>query len=98
MAHTKSGGSTKNTRDSNPQYLGVKLFDGQTAKPGSILIRQRGNKFIAGKNVGQGKDHTLFSLSGGTVKFSQKRKTNFAGKTRKVSVVNVIFSQKLRKK
>jgi large subunit ribosomal protein L27 len=90
MAHTKSGGSTKNIRDSRPKYLGVKLYDGQTAQPGSILIRQRGNKFYPGKNVEQGKDHTLFSLITGKVKFTKKRRTNFHGKTKKISVINIV--------
>ena len=90
MAHTKSGGSAKNLRDSKPKYLGVKLYDGQKAKPGAILVRQRGNKFYPGENVREGKDHTLFSTVEGTVKFSQKRRKRFSGKTRKVSVVNVI--------
>ncbi|MBU1179263.1 50S ribosomal protein L27 [Patescibacteria group bacterium] len=90
MAHKKAGGSTKNNRDSNPKYLGVKLYDGQTTKSGSIIVRQRGTAFVAGKNVGQGKDHTLFSLIIGKVKFTKKRKTNFTGSTKKVSVINVI--------
>jgi len=90
MAHRKAGGSAKNLRDSNPKYLGVKLYDGQTAKPGSILIRQRGNKYYPGENVQQGKDHTLFSVVLGKVKFSKKRKTRFDGKNKRVSIVNVI--------
>lgn len=89
MAHTKSGGSTKNTGDSGPKYLGIKLFDGQMATPGTIIVRQKGNKFVAGKNVGQGKDYTLFSLIKGFVKFSQKRKKGFNGQTKKISVVSV---------
>jgi large subunit ribosomal protein L27 len=72
MAHHKGGGSAKNGRDSNPQYLGVKLYAGQVAKPGSILVRQRGNHFWPGKNVGQGKDYTLFALTHGTVEFHKK--------------------------
>ena len=90
MAHRKAGGSTQNTGDSKPKYLGVKLYDGQTAKAGSILIRQRGNKFWPGKNVREGKDHTLFSTMAGKVKFSKERKTKFDGKTRHVSIVNVL--------
>ncbi len=89
MAHTKSGGSTKNVRDSQPKYLGVKLFDGQAAKAGSIIIRQKGNKYFPGKNVAQGKDYTLFSLVKGKVKFLNKKKTNFNGKSRRISVVAV---------
>ena len=62
MAHRKAGGSAKNLRDSQPIYLGVKLFDGQQANAGSVLVRQRGTKILAGKNVKVGKDHTLFSV------------------------------------
>jgi len=89
MAHTKSGGTTKNVRDSQPKYLGIKLSDGQLATPGAIIVRQKGNRFAAGKNVGQGKDYTLFSLVKGEIKFSQKRKTGFNGQTKKISVVSV---------
>jgi large subunit ribosomal protein L27 len=90
MAHRKAGGSAKNLRDSNPKYLGTKLYDGQKASVGSIIVRQRGTKIIAGENVGVGKDHTLFSLVDGTVKFDSKRKTHFDGKTvvkKRVSVL-----------
>jgi len=90
MAHKKSAGTTKNGRDSNPKYLGVKLTDGDTAQPGSVLIRQRGTDVMAGKNVGMGKDHTLFALVGGKVKFTTKRKMNFDRKTVVKKVVHVI--------
>lgn len=73
MAHKKGVGSTDNGRDSNPKYLGVKLFGGQAAKAGSIIVRQRGTKFHPGENVGMGRDHTLFALTGGTVVFKKKR-------------------------
>ena len=89
MAHKKSSGTTKNTRDSNPKYLGVKLFDGQTAKAGSIIIRQRGNKFYPGKNVKQGRDHTLFATTNGKVKFSKIRKTKFNGQIKRVSLISI---------
>jgi large subunit ribosomal protein L27 len=69
MAHTKAQGSVKGNRDSIAKRLGVKIYGGQKAKAGSILIRQKGTKFHAGKNVGMGKDHTLFSLIDGIVKF-----------------------------
>ena len=59
MAHRKAGGSAKNLRDSNPKYLGTKLYDGEKAKVGSIIVRQRGTKIMAGENVGLGNDHTL---------------------------------------
>ncbi len=69
MAHKKGGGSTKNGRDSISKRLGVKLFGGQVAKAGNIIVRQRGTKFYPGKNVGMGKDYTLFALKDGKVKF-----------------------------
>ena len=69
MSKTKGGGSTRNGRDSRAQRLGVKVFDGTVVKTGSILVRQRGTQFHPGRNVGQGKDDTLFALSEGTVKF-----------------------------
>jgi large subunit ribosomal protein L27 len=90
MAHRKAGGTAKNLRDSNPKYLGTKLADGQRAQPGSIIIRQRGTVIMAGKNVAMGKDHTLFALKDGTVKFGSKRKTNFNSKIAIKKVVNVI--------
>lgn len=72
MAHKKGAGSTKNGRDSNAKRLGVKKFGGQFVKAGNILIRQRGTKFQPGKNVGCGKDFTLFALVDGTVKYDSK--------------------------
>ncbi len=71
MAHKKSGGSAKNGRDSHSKRLGIKLYDGQTAKPGSILVRQRGTKIHPGLNVKRGSDDTLFALKGGTVVFEK---------------------------
>ena len=79
MAHRKAGGSAKNLTDSNPKYLGTKLYAGEKAKAGSIIIRQRGTKILAGTNVLVGKDHTLFDTKEGTVKCGTKRKTNFDG-------------------
>ena len=72
MAHKKGVGSSKNGRDSNPKYLGVKLFGGQHAKSGSIIVRQRGTKHNPGRNVGVGRDHTLFALVEGHVVFKKK--------------------------
>lgn len=72
MAHKKGQGSSRNGRDSNAQRRGVKKFGGEVVQPGSIIIRQLGNKYHAGKGVGQGKDYTLFSLIDGHVKFDQK--------------------------
>ncbi|MBZ4682705.1 MAG: large subunit ribosomal protein [Fusobacteriaceae bacterium] len=71
FASKKGAGSTKNGRDSNPKYLGVKRYDGQFVKAGNIIVRQRGNKFYAGTNMGQGKDFTLFALVDGYVKFER---------------------------
>jgi len=72
MAHKKAAGSTKNGRDSNPKYLGVKRYGGENVLAGNILVRQRGTKVHAGDNVGMGKDHTLFALKDGVVKFAKK--------------------------
>jgi large subunit ribosomal protein L27 len=69
MAQKKGGGSTRNGRDSQPKMLGVKVFGGQAIPAGSIIVRQRGTKFHAGANVGMGRDHSLFALVGGAVKF-----------------------------
>ncbi|MCF6329322.1 MAG: 50S ribosomal protein L27 [Henriciella sp.] len=73
MAHKKSGGSTRNGRDSNPKYLGVKKYGGEHVIPGNIIIRQRGTKTYPGRGVGMGKDHTLFALIEGKVEFMRKR-------------------------
>jgi len=90
MAHRKAGGSAKNLTDSNPQYLGVKLSDGQKASIGDIIVRQRGTNVMAGNNVGVGKDHTLFALAEGKVKFSTKRKTTFTGEATKRKQVDIV--------
>ena len=76
MAHKKAGGSSKNGRDSNPNFLGVKRFGGQTVSAGEILVRQRGTKFHPGINVGKGRDDTLFALKTGAVEFKTKGKNN----------------------
>jgi large subunit ribosomal protein L27 len=73
MAHKKGAGSSSNGRDSNPQYLGVKAYGGQTVTAGSIIIRQRGTQFHPGFNVGQGKDYTLFALKAGKVEFQGRK-------------------------
>ncbi len=90
MAHTKAGGSAKNLRDSNPKYLGVKRADGQSVATGEVIVRQRGTKIMAGRNTGVGRDHTLFALKDGVVKFRQARKTNFDGRTVTRKVVDII--------
>jgi large subunit ribosomal protein L27 len=73
MAHKKGAGSSRNGRDSESKRLGVKLFGGQTAKAGNIIVRQRGTKHNPGVNVGLGKDHTLFALTDGEVEFKRKK-------------------------
>lgn len=85
MAHKKSGGSTKNGRESAAQRLGVKRHDGQVVTAGSILVRQRGTRMHAGENVGVGRDHTLWARVDGTVKFSPYAK----GRRKQVSIVPV---------
>jgi large subunit ribosomal protein L27 len=72
MAHKKGQGSTRNGRDSNPQYLGIKAYGGQEVTGGTIIVRQRGTRFFPGQNVGQGKDDTLFAKISGVVKFQDK--------------------------
>ncbi|MFH1714360.1 MAG: 50S ribosomal protein L27 [Candidatus Nealsonbacteria bacterium] len=89
MAKTKAAGATKLGRDSRPKYLGVKLFGGQSAKAGSIIIRQRGSKYLPGKNVKKGGDDTIYALKEGVVYFTTKNKKGFNNSQRKVKVVNV---------
>lgn len=84
MAHKKGQGSTRNGRDSNPKYLGVKAYAGEAVTAGSIIVRQRGTKIHPGENVGVGRDHTLFALIDGKVKFESHR-----GSQRKASIVPV---------
>lgn len=76
MATKKAGGSTKNGRDSNPKMLGVKVYGGQTVTAGNIIVRQRGTEFHPGVGVGMGRDHTLFALTDGVVKFETRGKFN----------------------
>lgn len=90
MAHRKAGGSTKLGRDSESKRLGVKLFAGQKAKAGSIIIRQRGTKFKPGENVKQGHDDTLYATKPGTVKFLTKKIINFNGRRRARKIVSVL--------
>lgn len=89
MAHRKAGGTAKNLSDSKPKYLGVKLYDGQEAKAGSVIVRQRGTQILPGINVGMGKDHTLFALVSGVVKFGSTRKTRYDGSKIVKKVVSV---------
>jgi len=90
MAHTKAVGSTRLGRDSRSKRLGVKLYAGQIAQAGNVLIKQRGNKFWPGKNVKQGGDDTLYALKSGHIQFGTKVKTDFTGHKKLVKVINVI--------
>ena len=90
MAHTKAIGSTQLGRDSRPKYLGVKLHEGELAKPGSIIIRQRGSKVIPGKGVRIGSDDTIYAVIAGKVKFTTKKKTKYNGSKRLVKIVSVV--------
>ena len=90
MAHTKAGSTTKLGRDSESKRLGVKLYAGQAAIPGNIIVRQRGSKFMAGVGVRIGKDDTLYAVKEGKVKFATLRKKNYDGNTRTVKVVAIV--------
>jgi len=90
MATKKSGGTTKNGRDSNPKYLGIKITPGASTRVGQILVRQRGTDILPGRNVGMGKDNTLFALRDGKVSISYKRKIHFNRSTMKKKVVSVV--------
>lgn len=90
MSKTKAGGSTRNGRDSVAKRLGVKVWGGQVVPAGSIIVRQRGTKFHAGENVGMGKDHTLYALKTGEVKFTEKRNTKYDGRKFKDIHVNIL--------
>jgi len=89
MAHKKAGGSTALGRDSQSKRLGVKVSDGTFARSGAIIVRQRGTRIRPGENVGMGRDHTLFAMVAGTVKFTRRQHTRFDGNRKVVSVANV---------
>jgi len=89
MAHKKAGGSTSLGRDSRSKRLGVKIFGNQQVKVGQVIIRQKGTKYHAGKNVSMGGDSTLYSLANGLVKFQNKMTKKFHGNLRKTKIVNV---------
>jgi len=89
MAHTKSAGAGKYGRDSQPKYLGIKRPDGAAVKPGDILIRQRGAKFLAGEGVRRGGDDTLYAVSTGKVQFRTRAKIRFDGSRRSVKIIGV---------
>lgn len=93
MAHKKAGGSTALGRDSQSKRLGVKLQHGQTAQPGSILIRQRGTKYQPGKNVRRGKDDTLYAVTTGIVRFSSKKFLKYNGRLKASTVVSVVVNK-----
>lgn len=90
MSTKKAGGSSKNLRDSQPKYLGVKRGDGQAVRTGEILVRQRGTKIEAGKNVKVGRDHTLFATTEGTVAFRNIRKKRFNGQVVSKKAVDIV--------
>ena len=90
MAHKKAGGSTRLGRDSNPQYLGVKAYDGQFVRNGAIIVRQRGTAIHPGLNVKVGKDDTLFTTITGRVKFTQKKRRRFDRTLRLTKFANVL--------
>jgi large subunit ribosomal protein L27 len=89
MATRKAAGTAKNLTDSKPKYLGTKLYAGETATAGAIIVRQRGTKILPGKNVGLGRDHTLFALKEGKVSFSEKRMKHLDGTTKRKKVANI---------
>ncbi|MBI5655219.1 50S ribosomal protein L27 [Candidatus Uhrbacteria bacterium] len=90
MAHKKAGGSTSNVRDSQGQRLGTKLYAGEFAKVGNIIVRQRGTAIRPGLNVRKGSDDTLFAVADGIVKFTEKKVRRFTGAFKKVKLANVI--------
>ena len=93
MAKTKATGTSRLGRDSLPKYLGIKLDEGQKAKPGMIIVRQRGTKFLPGKNVKRGGDDTLYALKEGIVRFGTKRKKSFNNSQRIAKIVNIELSK-----
>jgi len=89
MATKKAAGASKNGRDSGPKYLGIKITAGDLAGVGQVIVRQRGTKIMAGRNVGIGKDHTLFALKDGVVEYKEKRKINFDNTFSRKKIVHV---------
>ncbi len=89
MATKKAGGSTKNGRDSNPKYLGIKVNAGEHAQAGAVIVRQRGTDVLPGRNVGTGSDHTLYALKEGTVVIAQTRRTHFDGKSKIKKILHI---------
>ncbi|MEN9881550.1 MAG: hypothetical protein RLZZ308_733 [Candidatus Parcubacteria bacterium] len=89
MATRKAAGSAKNLTDSKPKYLGTKLYAGEMATAGAIIVRQRGTRILPGKNVGLGKDHTLYALAEGKVSFGERRMKHLDGTTKRKKVANI---------
>ncbi len=89
MATTKSAGTVKTGRDSKPKYLGVKVYGGQKVKTGDVIIRQRGSRFLPGKNTKKGRDDTIYAVAEGTVLYKTIRKSCFDNRQRRAKVVNV---------
>lgn len=90
MAHKKAQGSSKNLKDSNPQYLGTKVGDGEVVRAGMVLVRQRGTAIHPGDNVRKGKDDTLYAGIAGMVKFTQKKRTRFDGELKMAKFVSIV--------
>lgn len=90
MSHKKAGGSTKNGRDSQSKRLGVKLFGGQVASAGSIIVRQRGTEYFPGENTGLGKDYSIYAQVDGIVRFTEKKLKKYDGRLFKNKIVSVI--------
>lgn len=90
MSKTKSGGSSRLGRDSASQRLGIKTHDGESVKTGMIIVRQRGSKYLAGKNTKRGSDDTIYAMAKGTVRFTSKTKKLFDGRRRKTKLISVI--------
>ena len=89
MATKKAGGSTKNGRDSNPKYLGIKVNSGERAQAGAIVVRQRGTDVVPGRNVGMGSDHTLYALKEGIVSIGETRRTHFDKSSKKKKILHI---------
>lgn len=90
MATKKAGGSTKNGRDSNPKYLGIKVNAGERAFAGSVVVRQRGTEVLPGRNIGMGSDHTLYALKEGTVVLASARRTHFDNSSKRKKIVHIV--------
>jgi len=90
MSKTKAGGSSRNGRDSQSKRLGVKLFGGQVAQPGNIILRQRGTKFQPGTGVDVGKDYTIFAIQAGVVEFSEIKHRTYTGSKKRKTTVSVV--------